>query len=406
MNLKIKRDDFISIVFFYFPFCAYTFCYSLIKMTTISTVIDVSFITNAFMIISIVLLLVKILFSKMTINSLAVYLVLVLVGFLTYYYSGRNDFLVVILFVLAASGGIDIDKFIKCSLYTQIIIMISTFFACYCGILPDWTYQDSGVIRHSCGFTYPSIVSGLFFYICMSILYLKKKYNWFTVVFMEILNICIYYMTRNMTAFAFLAVGLVAYVFVLRRDNKPHTTLWSPIFRGFITSLPIVYFLISFLLSLAYKNGNSYAIILNLFLHNRLRMAAQGITNYGIHLFGTDVQWVGNGGRGYTYSSYVSYNFVDNSYMYIMITYGIVAIIAVILLYLFALKWSLKSENLRLCYILVCILTYSLIEPRLIEIYFNPFVLSVALLLYERILKFMDDSRSGKLRRSIRPANR
>lgn len=401
MSLKIKRDDLISAIFFYLPFCMYTFCYALIKMTTISTVLDVSVITSTLMNFALLLLLVKIILSKMTINSFVVNFFLILLGLLTNYYSNRNDFLAVILFILAGCRGVEINKFIKCSLCIHAIIMFGTLIACIFGILPDWTYQDSGAIRHSCGFVYPSIVSSLFFYMSMSILYLRKKYNWSIIFLMEALNFYVYYMTGNLTAFAFLAIAFVAYKIVLARENKLQKTALTPIRRGII-SLPVVCFFISLLLSLAYKNGQSYAMVLNVFFHNRLRMAAQGIGNYGIHLFGTEVQWVGNGGRGYTFESYLSYNFVDNSYMYIMITYGIIAIIAIILLYLLSVKWSLSSENFRLCFVLVCIIIYSLIEPRLIEIYFNPFVLSAALLFYERLLILRDDLRNGKLKNTIR----
>lgn len=384
--MKVKVKNLRAIMLFYIPFLLYSFCYSLIKMTTFGMVFDISILTSMLMSLSIALIVIKIVTDKITVNKLLICSVLLTIGLLCNYYSRRNDFLVVILFLLAGCEGVEIKKFIKCSMIMQIVILSGTILACLLGILPDWTYSSDLRLRHSYGFVYPSILSSLFFYISLSYFFLRKTIRVRDILLFEGLNLYLFYLTGSRTAFALLLVVFPLFVVIKNPDEstKKHSNNFSPILKVFLLALPAMCFMSSLFLSYEYLENKGYTFVLNILLSNRLMLAAKAIYEQGIHLFGTVVSWVGNGGRGYTFESYAGYNFVDNSYMYILITYGIVAVVGVVILYTLALKWIFEAQNNKLCFIIVLVVLYGLIEPRLIEIYFNPFVLVVALQIYEK----------------------
>ncbi|MCD8020655.1 MAG: hypothetical protein LUF92_14075 [Clostridiales bacterium] len=129
---------------------------------------------------------------------------------------------------------------------------------------------------------------------------------------------------------------------------------------------------------------------MNIIFHDRLNYGHQGIENYGIHLFGQQIEWIGNGGLGFVKQELEgAYNYVDCSYMKILLDYGLLVLLFAVIGYTLAVYQACRKNNIYLCLALSMVAVYSLIEPRLLEFGFNPFVL--CLCSYMRVLNIPGD---------------
>ena len=74
----------------------------------------------------------------------------------------------------------------------------------------------------------------------------------------------------------------------------------------------------SFVLTILYTESISVLAVINQLLSNRLRIGRSGIVTYGIRPFGQTIDMIGAGG-GLTWPQ--EYNFVDCSYIHILLRY-------------------------------------------------------------------------------------
>ena len=118
--------------------------------------------------------------------------------------------------------------------------------------------------------------------------------------------------------------------------------------------------------------------LLDRLLTKRIQYMTAGFRNYGVHLFGKNIQWVGFGGSDNTDSLLESYNFVDNSYARILMNYGIlIFILVLVILIVMSRAVRIQYQDGRIILVL-CVLMYCFVEPRLTDIYVNPFLFAAA----------------------------
>ena len=94
---------------------------------------------------------------------------------------------------------------------------------------------------------------------------------------------------------------------------------------------------------------------------------------YGFRLFGQYVKMVGNGSTTEITTKY--YFFIDCSYLYVGLQYGLIFLLAVLLIYVLCCR---KYQNDR--YFLLTIVLISIncmIAHHLLEIAYNPFALAL-----------------------------
>ena len=69
------------------------------------------------------------------------------------------------------------------------------------------------------------------------------------------------------------------------------------------------------------------------------------------------------------------YNYVDCSYLQILLEYGIVFLLICVLMYSYILYKAYQENNIYLCCCIIIILVFSITEPRLLNLMYNPFPL-------------------------------
>lgn len=335
--------------------------------------------------ISYAIIFVKLLYDAKYLESemLKIVAMILILGIISLNF-GNNILFCSFLFIIAARN-LNVEKLIKAAFYIQILLTICMAGLSYFGVITDWTYNLEGRNRHSLGYLYPSYISSIFFYVTLAYLFMRrKKVRFLEVVFIGFINVIIFHLTDSKTSFAivFLAVIVLwAMKFYKKRlENR------------FISKLIYVYSIpfiaaISILACYLYNEGNRILVLINSFINNRLIMGHNALLEYGLSLFGKKIMWTGYGGLGYLSSSLQDeYNYVDCSYVKILLDYGVIFFVIMIFGYMLVAKRAIEKNDRYMCMCILFMCIYSMIEPRIIEFGFNPFVLTLSALFGKNIV--------------------
>lgn len=289
-----------------------------------------------------------------------------------------------------------LDNMLQVAFFTQSVCIAFTVGGSMAGIIPDLLIKRDAIpIRHSLGFTYPSVCMSYFFFLMLLYLWIyedricKKDLFW-----IEFINILLYILTDTRIIFL-LGSGVVvcAYFFCCKgagrrctrwmrkaqRSGSRLSKIGTCLYDYFSVILFFIYALWCGMDQLS--GGNS---ILDRILSGRLGLTVSAVKKYGIHLLANKITWVGFGGTEDTDALLTSYNFVDCSYAYILLSYGIIFFLLVMIYLVFLQKYIRKREGAWRCLLLAVIWIYCLLEPRLLEIQANCFLLLGAPVLHLR----------------------
>lgn len=227
--------------------------------------------------------------------------------------------------------------------------------------------------RFSLGFIYPLETMTFFLFLVICYIYLKGKQ--FTKKDFGLINVIaflLYAITDARTSY-FLVVGLslVALVFANTQIEKLIDYISVKVYYLFIFVL-VVGILSS---GYFYSKDNALTMFLDKILNNRVRLMSEAFHKYGFSLFGKDIYWVGWGGQMNMEAVENSYNFVDCAYAKMLLDYGLIFSLLVCVGYAFMYKHAVEKKDYILILAVTMILVVSIMEPRLVSIEMNPFVL-------------------------------
>lgn len=284
--------------------------------------------------------------------------------------------------LLIASQKIVFDEIVRKSFWLQCGLMAVVVISSSFNIIPDLLFKRVDIpIRHALGYTYPSVMVTNCLFIFLLYIWMKNSFltnQEFAAA--EIFNLLVYKLTDSRTGF--LAFGLVALILwaagkpmVFQRVQKLSGGWKKRIHKvGAHVYDYLSVYLSAALFVLCAAMPLRITQIINNLLTDRIRLAASAFRNYGIHLFGNEIDWIGFGGSTDTDSLLDSYNFVDSSYGYILVNFGILIFCITILLVVASSKYVRKTESKIRMFVFGIVILYCFIEPRLLEIHVNHFL--------------------------------
>lgn len=259
------------------------------------------------------------------------------------------------------------------------------------GIIDNWGYGlTTERPRYALGFFYPSHATSLIVYTALVFLTLKKdKLDLRHFIILQVINFWQYQQTDSRAGSALLFLIGCAFLFIkyVKKD-------FSKTIYGFLAAIAFpVCAAVSVLTTYMYSASGIWMKI-NTLLTNRLALGYKAIKKYGIHLFGKEIVWIGNGGVGHIYATHQDeYNYVDCSYVKLLLENGIIIWTLIIVGYTLAVYYAVKCGKKYLATALAFSAVYSMIEPRLMELGFNPFVLVLVVLIERPVI-----DRAGKMK--------
>ncbi|MBR1693354.1 MAG: hypothetical protein IJ711_11370 [Lachnospiraceae bacterium] len=207
--------------------------------------------------------------------------------------------------------------------------------------------------RYDMGYSVWSILPFQYLSLSMMSLYLsKKKVKPLPVVLLIGIGGLIGILTDVKSACLINAIGLIGLYFAqyikIRRWNKLRIFIW----------IPELLTLLSYVAVKLYDRGIGFFARLNVILNYRLMYPAMGLEQYGIHLFSNpDVQWA---------SEAESYFGIDNCYLNVLVTWGVVGLLVVLCIYSFLIDYCIKKEDLQLFIITMMMVFVALMWSRLL----------------------------------------
>ena len=299
----------------------------------------------------------------------------------------KNKSFIILLITLVALRNLSINKLIKIAFFVFSITFLCNISLALLNIVPDWTFTRGNIIRHSLGFIYVTDCISIYLAIILMYSYIKKsRVSFLEIIFLETMNIFLYKYTDGRMSFilnsALLTILCLYKIKFFKSTFK--RILTSKIVKITCVLLPGSLFVCYNYLTFLYNSNNDFAKQINILLSNRLEYTRQAFNNYGVPLFGKEIDWNGWGGYGYIdmeERQNFKYNYVDSSYARIIFDNGIILAILTIIGYTYILIYNCNQRNYWMVIALYFILIWSFIEPQLINIGRNPMVVALIPLL-------------------------
>jgi hypothetical protein len=374
MIIKFQKSKIISTIYIA-TYLLYS-CSFLLASTSGSILTDIfpkieTIVISMLTLLCIVLLLKGINFGKTLMFIFAFFIIIASI----HYHVLSKSLLIIYLFILSYPAMLGSRKIAK---FTSIVVMLMIMLVvllCGIGLLPNRSFIQHGVLRYSLGFTSPNAFANIVTITVMNGLIgfteeLDKKRLYYISCLLLIILIMIYKVTNSRAALIFGILFILGTIFSYNYGIKLDKSI-------FFYSMPVISFLFGMLISIfsiIYANSNN----IDSTLYNKLEVLFSGRFRYMLYAYDTyGAKWFGNK------VEFVSYNMsqlsngkvkwfgIDNSYMYIMICYGIVAIIGMLMLYIITSYMAFKMNNTYIVIYLSIIALWGLSENIMINIAMN-----------------------------------
>lgn len=327
------------------------------------------------MAVVVILLFLKEIFKYTTVNKitstglLRLFLGILFIIFSYYTFQYSYGIVAVTSMVLVfSSRDVKMNDILTSFIISMGLVLCITILASKLGIITSYELYDTGRLRQSMGFLYPSHPAHMFFYWVSSYLLLRRNHISYVELFtLFILNILLYRESVTKNPF-YLTIFVIIVSLIIKNgsDNKGELNRWYVRFSNLI-------FVISPLITLwfIYKSPSSLFNYVNNFINGRLVLAFNGINKYGIHWFSQNVQFITRNNM----NLFSSYDYIDSGYIQMLVMYGVIFSILVLLLYTYLICKVNKTRDLLLSIILLVVAVYNIFDPTLIYLWYNPFIL-------------------------------
>ena len=284
--------------------------------------------------------------------------------FIIAYESKIKNPLIYWIFILALHDT-DYWKILKYSAIAHIFAIVVVVISAYSGIIENYyTMRSDQTIRWGLGFQYVSLSANYFFYfILIWVAYRREKISIIEILVFFLIQIFLFYKTDTKSAFIF---GILALAGAAALKYIRPVKYWNKFYTAISVLLaPISAVSISFI-TYMYNPQNQILAALNNLVTGRLNLGKLGIEQFGISLFGKYIDW--NAG---TITDGSVYNYVDSSYIQILLNYGIVGLILVLTL-LVIFGWLIyKKRDVWMLLSMSIVIAHSILDPQLIVIAYN-----------------------------------
>lgn len=313
-------------------------------------------------------------FVKKEIGTLILFVGTFLITLLSYQASGGEyQFLMFIPPIMFALYDVEYDRAVTVYLFLVGIVLLVAIFSSQVNIISNYVYSSYQKIRSSWGICYPTDFATIVLFFCMFLWTKKKRCSDWLMLFPAIISLLIATKiassrTSTICSVIFI-IGIVVYnVFELIRE-KVDLTLFKKVINILFTCVFPVCAILTLVFVLLYQSGTPLADALNTMMSGRIKLIVDGITNYGIHPFGSYFELKGGGGGGTDF--YTGYNFIDNSYALMFIRYGWMYFLMIATLWVVSIRKVLKAENYKVAIVMAIIAFHSLSEHHYIDPSFN-----------------------------------
>ncbi|WP_143803184.1 hypothetical protein [Olsenella sp. An270] len=263
------------------------------------------------------------------------------------------------------------------------------------GLARDYLWpRGDGTVRHGLGFLYCTYVSHYYLNLVLVYLYLREdKLRWIEYAPIVIINLIIYFLTDSRNSFLLVLLAVVLSIGI--RFEPIKRLVRGRAVRSAVCCVFALCAVLSIVATVAYDGNSSAWRNMNSLLSNRLEQTQTSFHRYGISPFGREIAFVGNGitvtEEGIVEDKAAGLsgdqNYVDCSYMNVLIRLGALALLAAIAMLTAGCLQAVAEDCLVLQIGLVVTALHSLVDPQLLELPYDFFLIVCFVALCELIEK-------------------
>ena len=334
---------------------------------------------------SLKLILIFLVFSKSLfkfVDNIPLYLILGFssIGFLLAYLQGNHGILLELILFTIALIDIDYKKLITTFTIIISISLFIVFLASQTDIINNLIYTTANnSTRISFGIHYPTNFASYILYLCLAWGFIReKRTSYIEILIMFLLAIFVYYFCAARTSTACIILFSLLMLLHKRFQKQPLKKSKNFFANLGVFAVPLCA-LLSILLSYFYKPNHTLFTKIDSLLSNRLYYGNKALTEYDILLFGQNIKMEGNGGysipwcNNYDYGK-SGYNFIDSSYVSILMRYGLFVFICVIILFTLTSYVAKKTKDYVTLAIVSIIAIHCIMEHHMLDFNYNPFM--------------------------------
>ncbi len=372
---KIKVYDVVEIVFLtilglYLAFLAEkTTTYHFEYATDVE-----NFLLNAIKIVTYIKLVVflwkkrqDILHDRVFLRKLIVFLACAISLWVIYYQVYRADkykFLLFLGVLVVGTIGTDYRKIMKTQVVAVGLVIGATILASLTGFIDNYTYMRNGHMQSSWGLVASTDYASIIVYLTLTAWMAWKGVSSKPFIIMGIISIInSLFVARSTTSTIAGMLFLLAVIYdsVSIKKGRKLIAVISGVAFPFLAFITLSF-------EYLYHRGTSIGIKIDSFFHRRFSLMDSGFKNYKLSLFGTPFDQIGRGGS--TFSN-TDYNFIDSTYILILLRYGIALFAVITVLWVLMTRKAAKRGDYRLVLGMGIIAVHSFSEHHFPEVNYN-----------------------------------
>lgn len=227
--------------------------------------------------------------------------------------------------------------------------------------------QSGGRVRFSQGYFYVSFGANYLFHLTLVYLYIRlSKIKFWEILGLGLLNYYFYINTDTKSAFYSAILSLVL-VYLFR--NKTLSPKLLSIMGRFVLTVGV---LLPIALTYFYNGSSKFFHTLNIFLTGRLSLGHKAWSLFGVHLFGQRIDWALQQSATSVFDDYL---YVDSSFVNILLHYGVILLIIIWFSYYQLIKREYFNTIEMLVFVVLII--HSMFDPQFFELMYNPLLLLI-----------------------------
>lgn len=375
MKLKIRVPEFLYILSYSFYLIG-----KILSVSTIPTVFPLfQTFENYYYYLCVIPLLVKFVIDRsISFNSLVKSSLLAVLIIVSAISSKNLKYLSYFFLLIFSTKNVDIRNVIKyfCGVLSFLLVLV--FIGYWSGVLPNYYAISGGSYRNSLGYKYITYAPNLFFHLELAYLYVRgNKIRFRELLFLFAIGFYLYVKTNTESAFYLGTLAIILVLILKLFKIKPEFKNWL---TNFIDRwLLLISAIVPIALSILYGTKSNLLKLLDSILSNRLRLGYEAINNYGIKLFGQEVDVIGTKVSGIVLKYDESYNFIDSSFLRILLIYGVVIFLFLIISYIIlGYKNPYRTITYSVCFMILVL--HSIWDPQFFDIFYNPFLIFIGVL--------------------------
>lgn len=281
------------------------------------------------------------------------------------FYRTREKSLLITTITIYGCKGVDVRRALKYTLIVYIIGFTVRMGLSGLKILPGKYFtiskNESKQLIYDFGFSHPNSAYNHILMISLMIVAVwKNKVVWYHYILMSVVVFLFYNLFFSRTGvLTYLLLCILMFMLFIVNNNKKNRRKVGMLFLF----IPLCMALLSYLFLIIYPMHIYYLDKLNKFLSRRIELSYNAVNISGINWFGSvDKSWINQ-------------YYVDNAYINLLITYGVVITIICILLYLISGFYYWKNEEYYILILLATMSVYAFMEYSPVNVTWNPILL-------------------------------